>query len=115
MNGLEDLSDRTAEAQKSPALATKSGTTKPGPGKAKLDPISPHMMCAILISEAWTRPEPSPKNRRLAKAAEAYWRAIGGDGRHSGKDPLAFWRRHFKKAANLTAKEFRVEWKAPPP
>jgi len=79
ISGLVDLWDRAAEAQNFPALATKSGATKPGPGKAKLEAISPHVVCAILISEAWKHVhgvEPRPKNRRLREAAEAYWKAM---------------------------------------
>ncbi len=114
ISGLVDLWDRAAEAQNFPALATKSGGTKPGPGKAKLEAISPHVVCAILISEAWKHVhgvEPRPKNRRLREAAEAYWKAIGGGGHYYGEEPLALWRHHFKKAASTPAKELRTEWR----
>ena len=33
------------------------------------------------------RAEPRPKNRRAAKAAEAYWRTAGGERHHCGEEP----------------------------
>jgi hypothetical protein len=72
---------------------------------------TPHTLCAIMIWEAWKhvhKTEPAPKNRQAALAAEAYWRAAGGEGHHFGKDPLAFWRHHFKKAAASGEEDFRA-------
>ena len=55
--------------------------------------------------------KPGPKSRRAAEAAEAYWRAAGGEGHYFGKEPLAIWRHHLKKAAASRAKDFRTEWR----
>jgi hypothetical protein len=111
---LEDLSDRASQARDGADLATKSGATKPGPGKARPEAISPQTLCAVMIWDAWKhihKAEPSPKSRGAAEAAEAYWRAAGGEGHHFGKDPLAFWRYHFKKAAASRGEDFRAEWR----
>ena len=111
---LEDLQDRATQART--GLATKAGSTTPGLGKARPEAMSPRTLCAIMIREAWKHVHeaaPSPKNRRAAQAAEAYWQAAGGERRGSGKDPLAFWRHHFKKAAASRAKDFRTEWRRP--
>jgi hypothetical protein len=109
---LEDLQDRATQART--GLATKAGVTRPGPGKARPEGMSPRTLCAIMIWEAWKHVRgaaPGAKNRRAAKAAEAYWRAAGGEGHHFGKEPLAIWRHHFKRAAASTAKDFRTEWR----
>lgn len=111
---LEDLSDRASQARGGPDLAAKSGATKPGPGKARPEAMSPRTLCAVMIWEAWKhvhKAEPSPKSRRAAEAAEAYWRAADGEGHHFGKDPLALWRHHFKKAAASRGEDFRAEWR----
>ena len=111
---LGDLHYRASQAQNSPDLATKAGATKPGPGKARPEGMSPHTLCAIMIWEAWKHvhdEEPKPKSRRAAKAAEAYWRTAGGEAHHFGKEPLAFWRHHLKRAAVSRAKKFRTEWR----
>jgi hypothetical protein len=109
---LEDLQDRATQART--GLATKAGATRPGPGKARPEGMSPRTLCAIMIWEAWKHlhgAAPGAKNRRAAKAAEAYWQAAGGEGHHFGKEPLAIWRHHFKGAAASRAKDFRVEWR----
>jgi hypothetical protein len=111
---LEDLAYRADEARDSLDLANMSGATKPGPGKARPEGMSPHILCAVMIWDAWKHihgAEPRAKSRRLAKAAEAYWRIAGGEAHSCGDEPLAFWRHHFKKAAGLTAKDFRTEWR----
>jgi hypothetical protein len=67
-----------------------------------------------MIWEAWKhvhKVEPKPKSRRAAEAAEAYWRAAGGEPRHSGEEPLAFWRPHLKRAAASKVTTFRAEWR----
>jgi hypothetical protein len=110
---VEDLAYRANQARDCPDLATVAGT-KRGPGKARPEGMSPHTLCAIMILEAWRHihgAEPSPKSERLANAAEAYWRTAGGEAHSCGDEPLAFWRHHFKKAAGLTAKDFRKEWR----
>ena len=112
MAALEDLRDRALQARAN--LTTKAGVTKPGPGKARPEEMSPHTLCAIMIWEAWKhvhKAEPKPKSTRAAKAAEAYWRAAGGPAHDFGREPLGFWRHHFKKAAGLRAKDFRTEWR----
>jgi hypothetical protein len=81
IGALEDLQDRSFHAQNSSDLATKAGVTKPGPGKARPEGMSPHTLCATMIWEAWRHVHtaaPKPKSRRAAEAAEAYWRAAGG-------------------------------------
>jgi len=109
---LGDLQDRATRARGN--LATKAGATRPGPGKARPEEMSPYTLCAIIIWEAWKHvheAEPKPKSCRAREAAEAYWRAAGGEGHHFGKEPLAIWRHHFKKAAASRAKDFRIEWR----
>jgi hypothetical protein len=111
---IEDLADRAYQARYCPDLATMRGVTKPGPGKARPEGMSPHTLCAVMILEAWKhihKADPRPKNLSLAKAAEAYWRIAGGEARSSADEPLAFWRHHFKKAAGSRAKDFRTEWR----
>jgi hypothetical protein len=109
---LEDLQDRATRGRGN--LATKAGATRPGPGKARPEEMSPYTLCAIIIWEAWKHvheAEPKPKSRRAWEAAEAYWRAAGGEGHHFGKEPLAIWRHHFKKADASRAEDFRTEWR----
>ena len=110
---LEDLQDRATRARGN--LATKAGATRPGPGKARPEGMSPRTLCAIMIWEAWKhvhKAAPGPKSRRAAEAAEAYWQTAGGEARSSGdEEPLAFWRHHFKKAAASGVKDFRTEWR----
>jgi hypothetical protein len=114
---LEDLQDRATRARGN--LASKAGVTRPGPGKARPEGMPSRTLCAIMIWEAWKHvrgEEPSPRNRTLAKAAEAYWRSAGGEA-HACEaqtyvdEPLALWRHHFKKAAITPAEEFRTEWR----
>jgi arylsulfatase A-like enzyme len=109
---LEDLQDRATQARAD--LETQAGVTKPGPGKARPEKMSPHTLCVIMIREAWKHvheAEPKLKSRRAAEAAEAYWLAASGEPRSSGEEPLAFWRHHFKKAAASRAEDFRAEWR----
>jgi hypothetical protein len=109
---LEDLQDRAIQART--GLATEAGGTRSGPGKARPEGMSPRTLCAIMIREAWKhvhKAAPGPKSRRAAKAAEAYWQAAGGEGHHFGKEPLAIWRHHFKRAAASSAKDFRTDWR----
>jgi hypothetical protein len=103
---LEDLADRATQARDSLA--------RPGPGKARLEGMSPRTFCAIMIWEAWKHVHgaaPSSTSRRAAEAAEAYWRIAGGQLRCTGDEPLAFWRHHFEKAAASRANDFRAEWR----
>jgi hypothetical protein len=90
---LDDLGYRARQAQRCPDLATASGATRPGPGKARPEGLSPRTLCAIVISEAWKHVHgayPSPKNRRAMDAAEAYWRAAGGEAHSCGDEPRPF-------------------------
>jgi hypothetical protein len=114
IRALEDLASRALEIRDGSDLATASGVTKPGPGKARPCATSPQTLCAIMIWEAWKcvhGTEPPLKDRHLAKAAEAYWRSAGGKGHHAGEEPLASWTHHFKKAATSKEDEFRLEWR----
>ena len=114
MRALEDLSDRAFQARNGADLATKSGASKPGPGKARPESMSPRTLCAIMIWDAWKhvhKSEPAPKNRQAAEAAEAYWRSAGGERHYAGEEPLAVWRHHFKKAAAPRGEDFRAEWR----
>jgi hypothetical protein len=114
VRALEDLSDRASQARDGPNLATKSGVTKPGPGKARPDAMSSQTLCAVMIREAWKHVHnaaPRRKNLHAAKAAEAYWRTAGGEGHHFGHEPLAAWLHHFQKAAASRGNEFSAEWR----
>jgi hypothetical protein len=46
-------SDRASQARDCPDLATRSGTPKPGPGKARPEAMTPRTLCAVMIWEAW--------------------------------------------------------------
>jgi len=73
---LEDLQDRATQART--GLATKAGVTRPGPGKARPEGMSPRTLCAVMIWDAWKHvhgAEPGPKNRLVP--------------RHSGYDSLS--------------------------
>ena len=48
---LEDLCYGAGQARDCSDLATKSGVTKAGPGKARPEAMSPRTLCAIIISE----------------------------------------------------------------
>jgi hypothetical protein len=112
---LSDLADRAARANDSEALATKSGVTRPGRGKAMpAGAISPMTYCALLVSETWNHlhgAEPLPKNQKALAAAEALWRAAGGDARPLGEEPLARWRHHFRLAHKADQKRLRAEYR----
>ena len=106
---LEDLQDRATQART--GLATEAGVTRPGPGKARPEGMSPRTLCAIMIGEAWKHVHQAAPGRKTRRGAEAYWQATGGEGHHFGEEPLAIWRHHFKKAAASSAKDFRTEWR----
>jgi hypothetical protein len=111
---LEDLCYRAGQARNCTDLSTESGATRPGPGKARPEGMSPRTLCAIIVFEAYKHVHgayPRPKNSRAAEAAEAYWRAAGGEARSCGHEPRAFWRYHFDKAVSPIAKDFRAEFK----
>jgi Resolvase, N terminal domain len=53
--------------------------------------VSAKTYCAMIISDTWKfvhGAEPPPKSRSAAEAAEAYWRAAGGDPHSLGENPL---------------------------
>ena len=88
---LEDLQARATQART--GLATKAGVTRPGPGKARPEGMSPRTLCAIMIWEAWKHARgaapgaekpPGGKgcrgllgNRRRRTAYLWLWRAAG--------------------------------------
>jgi hypothetical protein len=110
---LGGLAARARRAADSEALATKSGLTKPGRGKAApAGAISPTTYCALLVSETWRYlhgVEPRPKTQKALAAAEALWCAAGGDPHSCGDEPLARWRHHFALARKADQKELRAE------
>jgi hypothetical protein len=112
---LDDIVYRTNRANASVALATNGGVTKAGSGRARAaGSISAQTYCALIILETWKfvhGVEPSSKNRRAEEAAEAYWRAAGGQAHSVGDDPLASWRRHFKLAREHKLKETTAEYR----
>jgi hypothetical protein len=111
---LHDLMRRARAAEKSAALSSEGGVTKPGRGKAILPgAIPPHTLCASMIAEAWKVLHgryPAPRNRKAALAADMFWRISTiravSDGPTDekpvwGNDRLNRWRPHFKKASAL--------------
>jgi hypothetical protein len=74
--------------------------------------FSPSISALTILTEPYVHGVgPSPKNQRLAEAAEAYGRIAGGEAHNYGEEPLAFWRHHFKTAASSMARNFRAEWR----
>jgi hypothetical protein len=112
---LEDFAGRANRASTSRALATETGTTKPGSGRARsAASVSAQTYCAMIILETWEfihGAEPPPKNRRAAEAAEAYWRAAGGEPLSVGEEPLARWRYHFQLARENKARTMTAEYR----
>jgi hypothetical protein len=110
---LEDLVFRANQANRSTSLATSTGATKAGRGKAApAGAISPPIYCALIVMETWKflrGAEPRPRNKKAAAAAEALWRAAGGDAHSCGEEPLARWRHHFKTARLVPTVDLRVE------
>jgi hypothetical protein len=78
---FRDLARRAEESIVS--LSTADGATKPGRNKAMPRRAShPKSYCAALIAEAWAYfhgGDPPPRNRHAAAAADALWRAAGGE------------------------------------
>ena len=107
---LAHLSQQAETARLSPPLSTKSGKTRPGPGLATATGVvSPHILCAMMIAEAWKFVRgkyPSARNREAAEAAEMLWELCtlpDGDRlprteRVSFGNPLNAWRPHFEAA-----------------
>jgi hypothetical protein len=111
---LRDLADRAQRASKSPALATETGTTKAGRGPATpTGAISARTYCALLVAETWKHfhgDYPPPRSRRAARAADAFWRAAGGERNGWGSDPLNAWRHHFIRAEKAGEDKTRAEY-----
>jgi hypothetical protein len=112
---LEDITRRSAEALKSPALTTERGRTKPGRGRAlSPDATSPLVYCAEMIAVAWKCVRgsyPVARNPDAAAAAEALWQLskipFGVDAAEDervrwGTDFLNGWRPHFEVALAQT-------------
>jgi hypothetical protein len=97
------------------ALATEAGVTKAGSGRARSDAsVSAQTYCAMIISETWKfihGAEPPANCHRAAEAAEAYWRAAGGDPHSVGEEPLARWRYHFELARDNKVKTITAEYR----
>jgi hypothetical protein len=112
---LEDFAGRANRASVSPALATGTGATKAGSGRARSDAsVSARTYCALIILETWKfihGAEPSPKSRRAAEAAEMYWRAAGGEPHSVGEEPLSCWRYHFQLASENKARVMTAEYR----
>ena len=112
---LEDLADRARRASTSRALATETGATKAGSGRARsAASVSAQTYCAMIILETWGfihGAEPPPKNHRAAEAAEAYWRAAGGEPHSVGEEPLACWHYHFQLASQNKARIMTAEYR----
>ena len=108
---LRDLARRAEESIVS--LSTADRTTKPGRKKAMPRRAShPKSYCAALIAEAWAYfhgGDPPPRNRDAAAAADALWRAVGGEAKGWGNDPLNAWRPYFKKAQEPALTTTRAE------
>lgn len=104
-----------AAARACASLITEAGVTKPGSGRARpVAAVSPQTYCALIILETWKfihGMEPSPRSRRAGEAAEAYWRAAGGDARSVGEEPLARWRYHFQLARKNKATTMTAEYR----
>lgn len=98
---LHDLAGWAERAMGSPALSTEAGKTNSGRTKAAPpDACSPKLYCAALIAETWAyfhRSDPPPRNQRAAGAADALWRACGGETKGWGDNPLNRWRYYFQK------------------
>ena len=111
---LKDLVDRADHASASRALADTTGKTQAGRGRATPSgALSAQAYCALLVAEAWRYFHdryPTPRSRKAAKAAEAYWRATGVERKGWGNDPLNAWRHHFSAAKALkTEDKLRTE------
>jgi hypothetical protein len=109
---LQDLATRAERAMGSPALSRKDGKTKAGRTKgAPLDASSAKLFCAALIAEAWKYfhdTDPPPRNQDAARAADAYWRASGGE-TNSWTVPLNGWRPYFHRVQEPSLAAVRAE------
>jgi hypothetical protein len=113
---LKKIGRQADAALLAPYLATETGKTKAGRGRA-LPPhaSSPRAFCAAIILEAWAHfhdgEYPSGSNHRpLAKAAVEYWRACGGTAEGGwGNDKLLAWRPYFQEASEPPLDGIRTE------
>lgn len=97
------------------ALTTEAGFTKAGSGRARsAASLSARTYCAMIIVDTWKfihGADPLPNSRRAAEAAEAYWRAAGGDPRATGEEPLASWRYHIRLAIEIKTRTMTAEYR----
>jgi hypothetical protein len=111
---LQDIQRRASVAFSSTSLATKSGKTKSGAGRA-LPPnaSSPAAFCAAVVLEAWAYfhhgEHPAASNLELAAAANEYWRACGGNRLGWGDTRLTGWRPDFEEALKPPLMAIRKE------
>jgi hypothetical protein len=97
---LRDVAERARKAGTS--ISSKGGNIRAWAGSG----LSAQALCAGAIAEAWALTHegerPKPRNPQAAKAADALWRASGGDVKGWGDNPTG-WSHHFTKAAVPTA------------
>ena len=110
--GLMLIHGRAKEGRKSAGLVDANGITRAGAGLANPPhSISPQVLCALIVSEAWKYVRPrrhGPRNLKAAGAAQELWDLAavpGGDRlprteRERRGDPLNGWRPHFEAVAN---------------
>jgi hypothetical protein len=110
---LLDVADR-AERAAAP-LSISDGTTKRGRARAVVsDTISAKLYCAALIAETWAffhHKEPEPRSQKAQAAADAYWRATGGEMTGWATDRLNHWRPYFERAKKPVVAAVREEWR----
>jgi hypothetical protein len=109
---LADLAERAKHAMASSTLSTEMGKTKAGRTRAApSDASSAKLFCAALIAETWAyfhHSDPAPRNQDAARAADAYWRAAGGE-TNSWTVPLNGWRPYFQQVQEPSVAAVRVE------
>jgi hypothetical protein len=109
---LANLAERAERASASSILSTETGKTKAGRKRAApADASSAKLFCAALIAEAWVyfhHSDPAPRNQDAARAADAYWRASGGE-TNSWTVPLNGWRPYFQQVQEPSLAALRAE------
>jgi hypothetical protein len=108
---LADLAERAERASASSILSTETGKTKAGRKRAAPADASAKLFCTALIAEAWKYfhvTDPPPRNQDAARAADAYWRASGGE-TNSWTVPLNGWRPYFQQVQEPSLAAVRAE------
>jgi hypothetical protein len=109
---LADLAERAKRAMASTPLSKETGKTKAGRKRAApANASSAKLYCAALIAEAWAyfhHSDPAPRNQDAARAADAYWRASGGE-TNSWAGPLNGWRPYFQQVQEPSLAAVRAE------